>query len=221
MIKTVAFDADETLVDTPAAVTAALTAIVAELRVPGLTVDLFRDDAALFWKQIPEQPAHEIRAAATKHTLDRFGMADELDRVIEIFFEVRFANSRPYPDVLAALSQLRPAYQLGYATNANSEAKLCGLAGQFAFEIYALRTGVPKKPHVGFYEAVALAAEASPEQIIYVGDSYEHDIVGPADFGMRTVWLNKAGAPIPGPTKPDAVISAMSELPEAISRLGY
>ncbi|HCT81825.1 MAG TPA: hypothetical protein DGG94_06790 [Micromonosporaceae bacterium] len=73
---------------------------------------------------------------------------------------------------------------------------------------------------MGFYEAVSIAAGARPEEIVYVGDSYEHDIVGPAQFGMRTVWLNKSGAPVPGSTQPDAVISTMSELPETISQIG-
>jgi putative hydrolase of the HAD superfamily len=236
MIATVAFDADETLVDTPAAVTAALTVIVSHLAVPGLTVEAFRADGRDCWAEMAERPAREIRTAATRRTLERFGVAHELNRMIDIFFEVRFANSRPYDGVVETLEKLRPDYQLGYATNANSEARLCGLKDQFAFELYALRheparwsqdikhgrgaagaTGVPKKPAVEFYAAVAEAAGNRPEEIVYVGDTYEHDIVGPAAYGMRTVWLNKKGLPVPGQTQPDAVIENLMDLPRILA----
>ena len=173
----------------------------AELATSELTVEEFRPTPAIAGRRWPEKPAREIRTAATLRTLERFGLAHELDRMVELFFEVRFANSRPFAGVVETLEKLRPEYQLGYATNANSEAHLCGLKGQFAFEIYALRdTGIPKKPAVEFYAAVAEAAGNRPEEIVYVGDTYEHDIVGPAAYGMRTVWLNKEGLPVPGQT---------------------
>jgi putative hydrolase of the HAD superfamily len=220
MIVTVAFDADETLVDTPAAVTAALTVMVGDLGVPQVTVETFRADARDCWAEMPERSAREIREVATLRTLERYGLAHELDRMMEMFFEVRFANSRPFEHVLPTLATLQTGYRLGYATNANSEARRCGLAGQFAFEIYALRGGVPKKPAAGFYAAVAEAAGAEPAQVVYVGDTYEHDVAGPARFGMRTVWLNQHGVEAPGDIRPDAMISCISQLPQALARIG-
>ncbi len=217
MIATVAFDADETLVDTRAAVTAGLTVLAAELAVAAVTVAEFEADARDCWAEMAERPAKEIRTAATSRTLERFGLGHEVDRMIELFFEVRFANSRPFDGVVETLEKLRPEYKLGYATNANSEAHRCGLKDQFAFEIYALRTGVPKKPAVAFYEAVAAAAGNRPEEIVYVGDSYEHDVVGPAAYGMRTVWLNKKGLAVPGKTQPDAVIDNLMDLPRILA----
>jgi putative hydrolase of the HAD superfamily len=190
--------------------------MVGDLGVPQVTVETFRADARDCWAEMPERSAREIREVATLRTLERYGLAHELDRMMEMFFEVRFANSRPYDGVIDKLEKLRPEYQLGYATNANSEAHLCGLKDQFAFEIYALRTGIPKKPAVAFYAAVAEIAGNSPEEIVYVGDSYEHDIVGPAAYGMRTVWLNKKGQPVPGQTQPDAVIDSLMDLPRIL-----
>ena len=64
--------------------------------------------------------------------------------------------------------------------------------------------------------AVAQAAGNGPEEIVYVGDSYEHDIVGPAAYGMRTVWLNRKGLPVPGQRQPDAVIDNLMELPRIL-----
>jgi putative hydrolase of the HAD superfamily len=216
MIATVAFDADETLVDTPTAVRAGIMMMVSDLGVPEVTVEAFQADARDCWAEMSERSAREIRTLATLRTLERFGMGHEIDRMIELFFQARFANSRPYDGVVETLEKLRPEYKLGYATNANSDAHLCGLKDQFAFEIYALRTGVPKKPDVGFYAAVAEAAGNRPGEIVYVGDTYAHDIVGPAAYGMRTVWLNRKGLPVPGQTQPDAVIDNLMELPRIL-----
>lgn len=217
MITTVAFDADNTLVDTHAAVAAALKAVAAVVNEPALTFDVFWADGAQVWEEIPEQPAHKIRRTALHRTLARAGRESELDEILDLFFEVRFANSRPFPEVLDVLAKLRVDYRLGYATNGTSRTELCGLSGQFDFELYALVGGVPKKPARDFYVETARLAGAHAEQITYVGDDYEFDVVGPAAFGMRTVWLNPTGAPVPGQVQPDAVIQSLSELPRILA----
>jgi putative hydrolase of the HAD superfamily len=121
--------------------------------------------------------------------------------------------------VAAVLDKLSRDYRLGYATNANSTADRCGLGGRFAFELYALEGGVPKKPARGFFDAVLAAASARPDEVVYVGDSYHHDVVGAAGAGLRTVWLNPAGAPAAGPVRPDVVITDLAELPDAVAAL--
>lgn len=210
MISTVAFDADDTLVDIHTAVIAGLTEVSA---VTGISVDEFQRDAAAFWAATPERAARQIRIAALAHTLARHGSAADLDAIVDTFFHHRYANSRPFPGAVETLTELRSAgYRLGYATNANSRAELCGLGGHFDFEIYALENGVPKKPHAEFFHAVLAAASAQPDELVYVGDSYAHDVVGAAAVGIRTVWLNRAGAPLPGGVQPDAVVADLTAL---------
>ena len=209
MITTVAFDADHTLVDLWPAVLAALSAVSAET---GVEVEVLRADAEEHWAASPHLPAREIRIASLRQSLSRVGLEAELDRMVSLFFEIRYSLSRPYPGTLDVLAKLRSEFKLGYATNANSRAELCGLGGQFAFEIYAMQNGVPKKPAAGFFHAILAAAGARPEEVVYVGDTYEHDVVGAADAGLRTVWLNPAGEPVPGDVVPDAEIAALGEL---------
>lgn len=217
MLTTVAFDADNTLVDTWNAVEIALKTVVADLAEPALTVEVFRADARQVWASIPELPVWEQRRASLDYTLGRVGRQDELDRVAELFFGTRFANSRPFPGVTELLAKLRAEYKIGYATNGNSQAALCGLGGLFDFEIYAHRTGVPKKPDPAFYRATAEAAGVLGEEIVYVGDDYEHDVAGPAAFGMKSVWLNRSGAPVPEGGQPDAVIENLDDLPRILA----
>ncbi len=212
-----AFDADQTLVDTTHAVETALTAVVAAVGEPSLTFEVFSQDGADFWRRMPELPAAEIRRAALRHTLSRAGREAEVERVAELFFETRYAHSRPFPGVVEVLGKLRTDFRVGYATNGNSMTERCGLGGAFDFELYALIDGVPKKPAGAFYERMIELAGCAPSEIVYVGDSYEHDVVGPAGFGIRTVWLNPLGEPVPGRLRPDAVIENLSQLPRILA----
>lgn len=218
MITTVAFDADDTLVDITHAVTSGLTAVS---NATGIPVAEFAADWEDFWQATPERSARHIRIDALLHTLTRNGQANRHEALVEIFFATRYANSRPFPGAVALLTQLRAAgLHLGYATNANSRTHLCGLGGLFDFEIYALENGVPKKPHPDFFHAVLGAADAKPAQVVYVGDSYDHDIAGAAAVGIRTVWINRAGTPVPGRVRPDAVITELVALLSVLGESG-
>jgi putative hydrolase of the HAD superfamily len=217
VIKTVAFDADDTLVDTRNAVTAGLTAVMAHLDEPRLSVELFREDAREHWRRMAAHAALEIRTAATRFTLARVGREAETEAIVELFFDVRFANSRPFQGAVETLEKLRGDYNLGYATNGNSRSHRCGLAGAFDFELYAISDGVPKKPAEAFYRKMVELGGVDPGELVYVGDNYEHDVVGPAGLGIRTVWLNRSGAVVPGEVQPDAVIDNLMDLPRILA----
>ncbi len=198
----VVFDADETLLDLRPAVTGALVAVLAEMRrrTPAAAAvrlaDLEADWGAVFGA-LSAAPVQQIRRAALARSLDRAELADQLDEFAALFFARRFALTRPFPDALPALAVLRRRHLLGFATNGNSRAERCGLAGEFAFELYAHENGLPKKPAPEFYAAVVAAAGLPADRIVYVGDSPEHDVVAPRRAGLRAIWLNRLGAPVP------------------------
>ena len=67
------------------------------------------------------------------------------------------------------------------------------------------------KPDPGIFRlALAKAGDPRPEEVVFVGDSPEHDVAGAAPLGMRTVLIGKA-ARAEGP-KPDHVIASLREL---------
>lgn len=45
------------------------------------------------------------------------------------------------------------------------------------------------KPHREIFRAALLALDVSPDETIYVGDSYTHDVCGAKGVGMWTAWL--------------------------------
>lgn len=218
------FDADETLLDLRPAVTGGLVAVLKEMRrlTPAAAevslADLESDWGAVFGA-MSAAPVQEIRRAALARSLARAGLAERLDELAALFFARRFALTRPYADVLPALATLRRQFRLGYATNGNSRAERCGLAGEFAFELYAHENGLPKKPAPEFYAAVVASVGVPPARIVYVGDSPEHDVVAPQRAGLRAVWLNRGGLPRPSGLSPDAEVSTLAELPDALNSL--
>ncbi|MDG4768337.1 HAD family hydrolase [Solwaraspora sp. WMMD406] len=225
MINTVVFDVDETLVDLRPAVTGALETVLAELRrlTPAarrLTLDDMAADWTAAFAADPSAPVTSIRRAALARSLDRVGLPDELDRIADIFFTRRYELSRPYADTLPALDRLRRRYAIGLATNGNSRADRCGLRGQFSFEVYAHVDGLPKKPDQRFYDAVLTAAGvADAGRVVYVGDSIPHDVVGPQAAGLRAIWLNRRGESCPVEVRPDAQVTTLAQLPDALADL--
>ncbi|MFG1870117.1 HAD family hydrolase [Micromonospora arborensis] len=224
MLTTVVFDADETLLDLRPAVTGGLEAVLDEMRrrtpaAAQVTLAELDSDWDTVFGDLSAAPVAEIRRAALARSLARAGLDDHLDELAAIFFARRFALTRPFSDVPPALAALRTRYTLGFATNGNSRAERCGLAGEFAFEVYAHEDGLPKKPAPEFYAAVVAAAGVPAGQIVYVGDSWEHDVVAPQRAGLRSVWLNRRGLPRPAGCTPDAEVSTMADLPTALADL--
>ncbi|MEU5906372.1 HAD family hydrolase [Micromonospora sp. NPDC047527] len=224
MLTTVVFDADETLLDLSPAVTGGLVAVLDEMRrrtpaAAGVTLAELESDWGAVFGDLSAAPVMEIRRAALARSLARAGLEEHLDEIAALFFARRFALTRPFPDVLPAMATLRARYTLGFATNGNSRAERCGLAGEFAFEVYAHENGLPKKPAPQFYAAVVEAAGVPARQIVYVGDSWVHDVVAPRRAGLRSVWLNRAGRPRPDGFVPDAEVSTMADLPAVLADL--
>jgi HAD superfamily hydrolase (TIGR01549 family) len=223
MPRVIAFDVDGTLVDLLPAIHAGLAAALDELRAitPAATslgaAHLQADCAAILARR-RDAPVAEVRRAGLARTLAGLGVTDPhaLDRVAAAFFVARYAELRLYPDALPALAALRATHVLGVGSNGNSHARRCGLGEMLTFEVYAHVDGVPPKPNPGFFARLVAAAGADPGDIVYVGDSLDDDIVPAAAAGLRTVWLNRLGAPVPADLSCDAMISTLAELPATL-----
>ncbi len=59
----------------------------------------------------------------------------------------------------------------------------------------------------------------APAEAVYVGDNRKNDVDGAKGAGMRAVWLSATNAAQTGKYEPDAVISDLRLLPEALARL--
>jgi len=77
------------------------------------------------------------------------------------------------------------------------------------------------KPNPVFFAHALSLSGLAPHEVLFVGDSPEHDIVGASAAGMRTVLISDGGLPPPlqsgkNTVKPDHIIGSLSELQELI-----
>ncbi len=119
------------------------------------------------------------------------------------------------------LALLRGRYRLGLVSNFYGDLSvLCREAGFSDFLDVLLdsgQTGV-SKPEPEIFQMALRELELHPGQVIFVGDSYERDMIPAGEAGMKTIWLKGPHPRIPlnaGPV--DATISTLSELRSLVS----
>lgn len=122
----------------------------------------------------------------------------ELER--ELVEEV--ATVRPYPEARTTINRLRDVgLKVGVCSN---------LAAPYAVPIYSLLPDAfdacvwsfdvgAVKPDPAIYAAVCATSNLAPEELLFVGDTYAADVMGPRAFGMQAIHLARNGqSPEPG-----------------------
>jgi len=125
-----------------------------------------------------------------------------------------FGSVPLYPDVKPTLQSLN-GVQTGVVSNADhghlqSALSTNGLTFPLVISSESARC---YKPNPDIFHQALRALNAKPEDVLYVGDSQEDDIVGTKRAGIPVAWLNRDGAKrrdnIP---EPDHEITSLSEL---------
>ncbi|KAB8127477.1 HAD family hydrolase [Gracilibacillus oryzae] len=70
------------------------------------------------------------------------------------------------------------------------------------------------KPKREIFDIVAAEINSIPEQTVYIGDSFEKDVVGAKQAGWQAIWMNHRNRSIPAnsPYKPDEEFHHAKEL---------
>jgi len=152
-----------------------------------------------------------LRKEALNLAAQRAGyQAFDVESAFAVFFIARNAVE-PFAEVRPALERLSQRYQLASLSNGNADLRLIGLDDLFVFSLNAIDIGAAK-PDPPLFEEVCRRLAAWPEQIVHVGDDPEHDVLGAARAGFRTVWVNRSGRTWPGGLRADAEIATLDEL---------
>lgn len=151
-------------------------------------------------------------------------------QAIAAMFSVTEAHWRIEKDTHATLLSLKnKGYRMCIISNASNTEDLnllvdnADLRKYFDHIIISSETGV-RKPDGRIFEVALKAMNTTPAESIMVGDTLGADIFGAQQSGLRAVWISRR-AKRPENTrmrksvKPDAEISALSQLPEVISKL--
>jgi HAD superfamily hydrolase (TIGR01662 family) len=118
-------------------------------------------------------------------------------REIESWFS-RPGVMRPYPEVVGVLTRLRAlGYRLGvvsnWSWNLRDRVVQVGLADFFEL-VWASAYAGCNKPHPRIFRQALEQMALSPGRVLYVGDSYRHDVVGARNAGLDAAWLVRDGA---------------------------
>jgi len=237
VIEAVLFDGDQTLWDFERVMRDALIAVAAELRAarPGPFTDALRwenlqADRADVALELPDVwSLAALRVQGFSRTLQRRREAEGGDpatddalaqQLGDSYFAHRDRDPALFPDTVPGLDALRADYRLGLLSNGSRLPETVGLAPYFESVVFAQDHRVAK-PDKAIFEVVERELGIGPEACVLVGDHPVNDVAGAHNAGWRSVWIDRDGAvlfPDDGP-RPDAVVAALTELPDVLRGL--
>jgi HAD superfamily hydrolase (TIGR01549 family) len=160
------------------------------------------------------------RFARTLRRLDING--SELDSIAERLARVHMAGVRRVThapeDRAWAVRRLRPFYRMGLLSNFDDsrtgrEILLdTGVSHLFDAVIISADVGL-RKPHPRIFARMLEMLAIPARDVLFVGDTPDHDVAGPMRAGMRTAWISMGRELPAGLPAPDFVIRDLSELP--------
>ena len=163
-----------------------------------------------------ENPHFRVNLWAVRHAGLQEAIAEcgadptHADGAMTVFVDARNAVT-PFDDVAPGLGSLQKKFLLGSVSNGFADLSKIGLAHHFGTSVAAYCFG-RAKPDPSIFHAACDALAVKPHEAVYVGDDIDLDVIGAANAGMRTVWINRFGRALPPHAKPDAVCTDLFEL---------
>ncbi|MBN8585852.1 MAG: HAD family hydrolase [Ignavibacteria bacterium] len=123
------------------------------------------------------------------------------ENAAEIYRNAYLKNRRRTEGAEEILKLLKKNFKIGIITNnliSEQEEKLdhLGLRKYIDLMITSEEARVPK-PDVQIFNLTLTKLAARPEETVMIGDSWEHDIMGAYNAGMKCIWLNHFKAECP------------------------
>ena len=220
-LQAVSFDLDDTFWEVGPVILRAEHAMYDFLQraYPGVTerhsIESMRDQRARLALERPDM-RHDFtwlrRAALGLHATEAGYPESMVDEAFDVFFAVR-NEVRLHEDVVPALELLAARrLRLFVITNGNADLERIGIARFFERVVHARLAGA-LKPDPAIFGQLLGGTGLAPGTVAHVGDDPRADVAGARGAGMRSVWLNRAGAAWPAdPPGPDHEVRSLVEL---------
>ncbi|MFY9270153.1 MAG: HAD family hydrolase [Candidatus Manganitrophaceae bacterium] len=122
------------------------------------------------------------------------------------------------PEHRDLLNRLKGRYRIGLVSNFDDTdtvyqvLKREGIDPLFDAIIISSEIGI-RKPRREIFLAASEKIGVSPAETLFIGDSFENDVIGAKRVGMDAAWINPAGLPVPSQEPhPDYLLSGLTEL---------
>jgi 5'-nucleotidase len=187
-------------------------------------------DKQLFLKKIKQPPkslidklvsreinTFEFKRERWKSAFDYFDVKVNIEAIeqLEALFtntSMKFITVNEY--VLNLMNELNKHYEIGIVTNGlyDPQQKIInmGLGDIFSHNkiFHAEQLGF-RKPDSRIYNIALKTFSKKPEETIFIGDSWTHDVIGPIEAGMEAIWVNFRGIEKPTNHTPCAIVSSI------------
>ena len=137
----------------------------------------------------------------------------------DVYFKAHRAHCRLFPDAKSTIEKLRELnLHLGIISDIDDEyfyfqTKQFSLDGMFDSITTSDEVG-EGKPNPKIFEVALAKAECVPGETVYIGDSFEKDIIGAKRMGMRAIWYRGTRSELA-----DWIVHELSEIPPIIAKL--
>src|SRR5215472_6727068 len=163
-------------------------------------------------------PYREIGHRAVSHVMDRCGIAYTQDEVRRLVGEIE--RLKPFPDVVAALEQLR-LRGLKLAVLSNGDRDMLKAAGPhigFRFDhVISVEDAGSFKPHWKTYAKAEEVIGEERSSCLFVAN-HAFDCIGAKAYGMRTAFIDRRKRLFgETPYQPDLIVANFSELAAVLS----
>lgn len=129
--------------------------------------------------------------------------APDLAVAAESYHQGYLIARRPAPGVVPLLHALRASACIGIVTNnlvaeQTSKVQACGLEQLIDTLVASEEVGVAK-PDPAIFQAALDRLGGTLQHAVMVGDSWQTDVLGAHQTGIRAVWFNRYDLPCPDP----------------------
>ncbi|MFN3728101.1 MAG: HAD family hydrolase [Fimbriimonadaceae bacterium] len=152
------------------------------------------------WYSIYLQDGGVTRTEQMRRVLRGLGIDQEelAQRMSDFYGRHRNESLMLFPDAVAVLDELKQrGFGLGLMTNGpadvqRAEIATLGIGHYFDPVLIEGEVGEGKPLRSAFARAERLA-DSDPGELLFVGNSYRHDILPAITFGWHSVWIRRAG----------------------------
>lgn len=201
-IKHIFFDLDHTLWDFEKNSALAFEKIFQELNFDINSqqfMDIYNPINVAYWKLYEKNEIDQetLRISRVKDTFEALNFEISLDQINTIsylFIEYLTSNNHLIEGTIETLDYLKDKYVLHIITNGFSFVQDVKLQKSNLDKYFVTITNSEaaghKKPHENIFKHALTSANASKTESIMIGDSFEADVLGAQNFGIKAVYFN-------------------------------
>lgn len=190
--------------------------------------DRFVEATESVWRQRNETGEEVSSAARFERFLERLGVqrGEGWDALHRRFLETHLGRIARCLECAPAhrrlLADLKTRYKLGLVSNFDDTQTVYDvlareeIAPLFDAILISSEIGF-RKPRPEIFLAACEKIGVSPSEVLFIGDSFENDVVGAKQVGMDAAWINRAGLPLPlEEYQADYVLLELSDLSKLV-----